>query len=214
MERKRGPKDDWQIDPSKTAVLVVDMQRAFLDTEAPGQSPRGREIVPRTNELTAIGRKLKMPVIFIRQANCPDLSDYGLRKDFKPPEDNEFQAIEGRIGADFYPELNVTKEDYIVTKNRYSAFITGSSSLERLLRAWGRDSLIICGIFTEVCVATTAIDAMMLDFKVFLISDLTTARSEERQQVVLEMMDERFAKLMTFDQVKAELNSLLAKAGV
>ena len=56
MERERMPKDDWQIDPSKTAVLVVDMQKAFLDPEAPRQLLGGREIVPQINELTELGR--------------------------------------------------------------------------------------------------------------------------------------------------------------
>ncbi len=208
------PKDDWQIDPSKTAVLVVDMQKAFLDPEAPRQLPGGRETVPQINELTELGRKLRMPVVFLRHANRPDLSDYGLRKEFNVPEEHQFQVIEGMIGAEFDTDLNIAEEDHVVTKIRYSAFIGGSSTLEPLLRGLGCDSIILCGILTDRCVLTTAMCAMMLDFKVFCISDLTATLSEERQRLALEMIDERYAKVMTFAQVTEELQRLLARAGV
>ena len=89
-----------------------------------------------------------------------------------------------------------------------------SSTLEPLLRGLGCDSIILCGILTDRCVLTTAMCAMMLDFKVFCISDLTATLSEERQRLALEMIDERYAKVMTFAQVTEELQRLLARAGV
>ena len=199
------PKDEWQIEPDKTAVLVIDMQRAYLDPDAPRPAVGGREAVPKINELTAICRRLKMPIIFIRQASRPDGSDDGLKRDFRPPGDHELKTVEGKIGVDFYPELNVAQGDYVVTKIRYSALIPGSSVLERLLHGLGRHSIIVCGAATDVCVAMTTADAMMLDFKVFLISDLTATFTAERQKAALNVIDQHFAKVMTFEEVKEEL---------
>lgn len=209
--RQRVPKDEWKIEPSKTALVVTDMQRAFLDPGAPRQIPGGSELVSKINELAAICRKLKMPVIFLRHAYRPDLSDMGLRRDFRPPQGHELEAVEGRIGADFWKDLNVTEDDHVVTKNRYSAILPGSSTLEPLLRGLGRDDFIICGVATDVCVATTTADAMMLGFKVFLVSDLTASFSEERHRAVLPLLNERFAKVMTFAEVKEELKQSAIK---
>jgi nicotinamidase-related amidase len=210
--KSRLPKDDWQIEPGKTAVLVIDMQRAYLDPGAPRQAAGGREIVPKINEFTAMCRELNIPVIFIHQTSRPDGSDGGLKSDFRPPGEHELRAVEGKIGIEFYPELNVAQSDYVVPKIRYSAFIPGSSILERLLHGLGRDSIIACGVATDVCVATTIADAMMLDFKVFLISDLTASFTEERRKAALNVIEQHFAKVMTFAEVKEELRRFATEA--
>ena len=62
-------------------------------------------------------------------------------------------------------ELDVTPADHFVIKNCYSAFISGSSQLERLLRSLGIDTVLIAGTKTNVCCEATARDAMMLDFR-------------------------------------------------
>jgi len=200
------PKEAWHIDPVKTALVVIDPQRAFLDKGAPVECVAGREIVPRINELASMCRRLEIPVIWVRQSNRADLSDVGLMQDIRPRQmDNELEVLEGKKGVDFYPALNVTPDDYVVTKIRYSAFIPGSSDLEPLLRGLGRDRFIICGVATDVCVGTTTTDAMMLGFKVFFVSNLTATLSDERQRISLEVLDRHFAKVMPLEQIKEEL---------
>jgi ureidoacrylate peracid hydrolase len=206
------PKDDWQIEPGRTAVLVIDIQRAYFDPGAPRPVAGGRAIVPGVNQLTAMCRRLHMPVIFICQTSRPDGSDDGLKRDFRPPGEHELRAVEGKIGVEFYPELDVAESDYVVPKIRYSAFVPGSSNLERLLRGLGRESIIACGAATDVCVATTIAHAMMLDFKVFLISDLTATFTEERQKAALNVIDQHFAKVMTFAELKKELKRWATRA--
>lgn len=209
----KPPKDAWAIGLNNTALVVVDMQRAFLDKGAPIESPGGRELVPKINELTAICRKLKIPVVFLKSDRRADLSDSGLMWDMRPGRpDDELEPLQGRKGNEFYPGLIITPDDYIVPKVRYSALIPGSSSLEPLLRGLDRDSFIICGVATDVCVGTTAADAMMLGFKVFVVGDLTATSNEERQRVALEVIDKCFAKVMTFDEVMKELGELAGKA--
>lgn len=208
------PKDNWKIDRKRTALVTVDMQRAFLDPCSPRECPRGREFVPKLNELTNICRRLGMPVIHLRHSNRADLVDVGLLQDIRPRSDVELEIVEGRKGVEFYDALNICEGDFVVTKIRYSAFIPGSSSLEPLLRGLGRDSLIICGVATDVCVATSVADAMMLGFKVFIVGDLTATLTEERQKVALEVLDGHFAKVMTLETVEKELRELATIAKV
>ncbi|MFC1902535.1 isochorismatase family protein [Chloroflexota bacterium] len=206
-------KDAWTIGLKNTALVVVDMQRAFLDEGAPLECVGGTALVPKINELTAMCRKLKIPVIFLKSDRRADLSDSGLMLDMRPMRpDHEMETLQGRKGNDFYPGLIITPDDYIVPKVRYSAFISGSSSLEPLLRGLGKDSFIICGLATDVCVETTTADAMMLGFKVFIVGNLTAARSTERQKIALEVIDNCFGKVMTFDEVMKELGELAGKA--
>ncbi len=199
----------WEIDPAKTAFITIDMQRAFLDEGAPRECPDGRDFVPRMNELAALCRSLEIPVIHVHMMTRPDLSDAGLRHQIRPLKlDAELEILSDRKGSDFYPGMDISEKDYIVPKVRYSAFIAGSSHLERLLHGLGRDQFMICGVATDVCVATTAIDAMMLDFKVFVIGDLTATFDEERQRVMLQLLDAHFARVMSFGETKERLSQL------
>lgn len=206
MTTMKVPKDTWAVGPKNTALVVIDMQRAFVGEESPRACPGSAEFVPKINELSAMCRRVGLPVIFVKDVRKPDLSDSGLMEDFFPehPAD-EMEPFEGKKGSEFCLDLDVQSDDHIVHKTRWSAFIRGSSSLESLLNSLGRDSIIVCGVVTDVCVGTTVIDAMMLGFKVFLVGDLTATRSSERQKIALELYNQRFAKVMTFDEVINEL---------
>jgi len=206
------PKDNWKIDANKTAVVTIDIVRTFLDPGAPFETPGAREFVPKLNELMDICRKLGMPIIHVVHSNRADLSDIGLLQEVRPRRlDSELELLGDRKGPEFYEGLNVSKSDYIVNKIRYSAFIQGSSHIEQLLRGLGRDSIILSGVLTDVCSATTTQDAMMLGFKVFFAADLNTTMTPERQKVALEVLDRHFAKVVTSEQVKGELKQLAPK---
>ena len=207
MEVNRQPKDNWTIRPAEAALVIVDMQIAFVDSRSPLSSEAAREFVPRINELAALCRKLHTPVIFIKANGRPDGSDSGLSREFHSGHfEPEMAPQQGKKGAELFPGLDVKPNDYIVPKIRYSAFIPGSSSLEPLLRGLNRSSIIICGVATDVCVGTTTIDGMMLGFKVFFVSDLTATATAERQKVALELYDGNFAKVMTSAEIMNELS--------
>ena len=199
-------KDNWKIDPAKTVLLIIDMQRAFLDKGAPRECPSGRELVPKINQVSAICRKLRMPVIHTRVSHRRDLSDVGIRQEIRPLDVNDkLETIEGNMGCDFYPDMNIAPEDYVVSKRRFSALVPGSSHLEALLRGLKCDAIIICGVATDVCVGTTAIDGMMLDYKVFFVGDLTATFDEERQRVALRVYNKHFTKVITSEELMKEL---------
>src|SRR2546421_226447 len=82
--------------------------------------------------------------------------------------------------------LETAAEDLVLAKNRYSALVPGSSTLERVLRSLGMDTVLIAGTKTNVCCESTARDAMMLDFKVVLVADCCAALSDEEHRATLE----------------------------
>jgi nicotinamidase-related amidase len=213
LAAEKSPKDLWVINPPETALVVIDMQYAFVDSESPLCARGAREFVPRINELAALCRGLQIPVIFVKANGRPDYSDSGLSKDFhsglfKP----DMRPQQGKKGGEFCQGLDVRLSDYIVPKVRYSAFIVGSSSLEPLLRGLNRNNIIICGVATDVCVGATTIDGMMLGFKVFFMSDLTATATPERQKVALELYDGNFAKVMASSEVIQELSRFKEKS--
>ena len=207
--RHKIPKDSWTIGLKDTALVVVDMQRAFVDPGALRHCVGARGLVPKINELAHICRRLKIPVIFVKGNRKADLSDSGLMADMYPAGvDTEMTSLEGKKGNEFCSGLVVEENDYIVHKIRYSALIPGSSNLEALLRGLGVNSFMICGVATDVCVGATTMDGMMLGFKIFLIGDLTATFTEERQRAALETYDNHFAKVITFNETLHDLARL------
>jgi nicotinamidase-related amidase len=93
-----------------------------------------------------------------------------------------------------------------IIKNRYSALIPGSSSLERVLRNLGIDTILIAGTKTNVCCEATARDAMMLDFKIVMVSDCCAALSDDEHQASLETIIQQFGDVLTRDEVIARLD--------
>jgi len=77
----------------------------------------------------------------------------------------------GNPGHALWPELEVATEDLLVIKRRFGAFVPGSSELHVLLQERGIDTLIISGTLSQVCCEATARDAMMMNYKVFFITD-------------------------------------------
>ncbi|MFH1032159.1 MAG: cysteine hydrolase [Chloroflexota bacterium] len=226
METK-SRKDLWKIGAKNTAFIVIDIYwgdkykitpiilRNADDPEAMFRKIN-EDMVPKINRLAAACRKLGMPVIWICSGRRPDLSDAGLIVDMPDHAgnlafDNKQLSDKQSMIGQLHPDLNVMPQDFIVRKRRYSAFIHGSSELELLLRGLGVDSFIAAGDATDVCVGTTVMDAMMLNFKVFLLSDLTITFSEERQKAALNLLDRHFAKVMSFNEVMKELSKLAKK---
>ena len=206
MEARKPLKDTWVIKPEKTALLVIDMQRAFVDAGSPITCVGAGDFVPMINQLGAKCRTLGIPVIFVKMEFTDYISESGLLAEMHVVyPDSEWEVVEGRKGVQFCDGLDITKDDYIVPKKRYSALIPGSSILESLLQDLGREELIIVGVATDICVGTTTMDAMMLGYRVFLVSDLTGTFSEERKNMALKVYDRHFAKVMTSREIIEEL---------
>jgi len=91
----------------------------------------------------------------------------------------------GSRGHELHPDLIVKPEDETVLKQRFSAFIQGSSGLPEQLRAEGFDTVLVTGTVTNVCCESSARDAMMLNFKTIMVSDANAARTDAEHNATL-----------------------------
>jgi ureidoacrylate peracid hydrolase len=197
------------LDPAKTALVIIDMQNAFLEPGGPIEVAPARDIVEPINRMAAGCRALGVPVIWIRSHHPGTGDDWRNFFDhFVRPERRESAAAHlssDAHGSQFYAPMDVREEDYVVIKNRYSCFIPGSSSLERLVRSQGRDTIVLCGTKTNVCVESTARDGMMIDFRVVVLSDASASLTDVEQQASLNILIQEFADILTVDEVLEEL---------
>jgi ureidoacrylate peracid hydrolase len=193
-----------RLEAAKTALVTVDMQSTFCAPGGPAEVPGARGIVPNINRLSAGLRRLGCRVIWVLHANIHrgGRSDWPLFFDHVVAAEVRARTVEslepGR--QQVWPELETAAEDIVVVKNRYSALVPGSSSLERVLRALGIDTLLIAGTKTNVCCESTARDAMMLDFKVVLVSDCCAALSDDEHRATLETHIQQFGDVATADE--------------
>ena len=197
------------LDPAKTALVAIDMQNAFLEPGGPIPVPSALEIVEPINRVAQGCRELGVPVIWIRSHHPPNGGDWRHFFDhFVLPERREAAAAHlsaDAHGSQFYSEMDVQDSDFVVIKNRYSCFVPGASSLERLLRSMGRDTIVLCGTKTNICVESTARDGMMIDLRVVVLQDATSTLSDQEHQASLNVLIQEFADILTVDEVLDEL---------
>jgi len=170
-----------RYEAARTALVVIDMQGTFCDEGGPAEVPLSRGIVETINRLAGHLRDAGGQVIWVNHANASTAagSDWAGFFDNFVADDVRQRTIEslspGGAGQEVFAGLEVAPSDLRLLKNRYSALIPGSSSLERVLRSLGVQTLLIAGTKTNVCCESTARDAMMLDFKVVMVSDACAA---------------------------------------
>ena len=194
-----------RLDPQKTALVSIDMQNTFCAPGGPAEVPGSRAIVPNINRLSAELRKLKSPIIWVLHANTHHhgRSDWQLFFDNVVSAEVRARTMESLAPGrqQVYTGLETAPEDLVVIKNRYSALVPGSSTLERVLRNLGVDTILIAGTKTNVCCESTARDAMMLDFKVVLVSDCCAALSDDEHRATLETHIQQFGDVATAEEV-------------
>jgi len=192
------------LDPKRSALVVIDMQNAFVAPGAPIEVPAARAIVAPINRLAAELRRLGVTVIWVTHENRKDGRDWaGFFDAFVAPGRRAVAAAALSAGSELqklFPALVVVPSDVRVTKSRYSPLIASASSLEAVLKQRGIDTLLIAGTKTNVCCECTARDAMMLDYKVVLLSDCTAALSDEEHRATLENVIQQFGDVLSADE--------------
>ena len=178
------------LDPRRTALVVIDLQNAFMD-DAVGHAvcPAARDIVPEVNRLAATVRATGGGVFWIKNTyDARTAIEWSHMDAMVTPEARRRRSeamSEGSKGHDLWPELDVRPEDEIVRKYRFSAFLPGTSELPYRLRARGFDTVLITGTVTNVCCESSARDAMMSNFKTIMITDGNAAMTEEEHRASL-----------------------------
>jgi ureidoacrylate peracid hydrolase len=206
------------FDPKKSALVVVDMQNAFM-MEGVAHSPcqEAIEIVPNINRLAKAMRAAGGTVVWIQTAFLEgSLEDWSVMHEMSRPERTRKRSealTPGSLGYALWDKLDAQPDDLYVEKLRFSAFIQGSSDLEEILRARGIDTVIITGTVTSVCCESTARDAMMRNFQTIMVTDGNAASTDEEHNAALIAFYLTFGDIMPTDMLVARCEQMsLAEA--
>jgi ureidoacrylate peracid hydrolase len=193
------------LDPAKTALVVVDMQNAFmLPGVAHALCPMAEKIVPNINRLAQAVRQTGGTVIWIKTTQAAALKNWSTYFEMVKPEQGARRVAAltaDSKGHELWPALDVRPDDLIVEKNRFSAFIQGSSNLAEVLREHGLDTVLVTGTVTNVCCESTARDAMMLNFKTIMVTDGNAAVTDEDHNASLCAFYLTFGDVMPTDML-------------
>jgi ureidoacrylate peracid hydrolase len=206
---RRGREHVYEsIDPGKTALVVVDMQNAFmLPGVAHALCPMAEKIVPNINRLAETVRQTGGTVIWIKTTFKDDaLKSWSTYFEMVKPEQGAKRVAAltaDSKGHELWAALDVHPNDVIVEKNRFSAFIQGSSNLAEVLRAHGLDTVLVTGTVTNVCCESTARDGMMLNFKTIMVTDGNAAVTDEDHNASLCAFYLTFGDIMSTDMLVA-----------
>ena len=160
------------IDPSKTAMIVVDMENDFVAPGAPMEveTHAGRAMLPHLQRALACCREHGIPVIYTTHAHRAGGCDLGLLAHV-PPIARGDALVDGTPGVAIFPEVAPRDDEIVITKHRFSAFY--GTDLEIILRGLGVTTVVITGVTTENCCHATARDAYFRDFQVVFLADAT-----------------------------------------
>ena len=199
----------WDLAPGHTVLVVIDPQNDFLHADG-WYAQQGidishmRRTIEPTKELVAEARRRSVPVVWTRHGYAdaaeagpflelrPFLRDGGLRR--------------GTWGWELYDELDVRAEDPLVEKKRLSAFF--DTNLEEVLRDLDAETVLICGVLTNQCVAATSKDASFLDFRPIVVEECTGTTLPHLHEPAIEMMRVGWAEVRAVEEAISELRTL------
>jgi ureidoacrylate peracid hydrolase len=193
-----------KIDPRRTALVVIDMQNAFMAPGAPTEIPAARDIVPNVNRLAHALRTAGGTVAWIQMTlNAHDEWPTYLDFVLGPKQSRVLIAslAAGTEGHELWAGLEPSPSDLVLHKNRFSAFLPGACPLPGLLREQGIDTVIVVGTLTTVCCGSSARDAVMLDFKTIMVADANATRSDQEHASELVAFIQSFGDVRTTDDV-------------
>lgn len=194
------------LDPARTAFVVIDMQVGFMDPAiSHACCPMAERIVPAVNRLATAVRETGGGVFWVQNTHDESCeTTWSVMQRMVTPAARARRnaaMMEGTPGHALWPGLEVRTGDETVLKRRFSAFIQGSSDLAARLRARGFDTVLIGGTVTNVCCESSARDAMMLDFRTVMVADCNAANSDAEHNASLAAFWNIFGDVMTVDHV-------------
>ncbi len=191
------------LNVAASALLVVDMQKFFLDAATPTFTCGGVAILPTVKRLIEAYRRAQRSVIFTQHVHHPGDLDCGIMGWWW-----KGRCLEGSPESEFHPDVAPMPGEKVVRKHRYSAFY--NTDLETVLRCLRIEDLVVTGIMTNMCCESTARDAYYRDYRVFFLADGTGSINEEMHLASLLNLAFGFAYVTTSEVIVAHLSRVVA----
>lgn len=190
---------DYTLEPAKTALVVIDMQRDFIERGGFGDAlgndvSRLEAIIPATARLIGLFRERGWPIIHTREAHKPDLSDCPPSKirrgsaSVRIGEEGPMGRllVTGEPGNQIVPELAALDGEIVIDKPGKGMF--WATGLHERLRGLGITHLVFAGVTTEVCVQTSMREANDRGYECLLIDEATESYFPEFKASTIEMI--------------------------
>ena len=192
----------------KPALIVIDMQNGFCNAKGfmaqigLAYEPSA-EVIGPISRLLGAARRHGIPVYFTRYSLNADYSDGGLLMEVFPAIKGTGGLVRDSWDAAIVDELEPVEGEVVLDKTRYSAFF--GTDLEERLRAEGVDSLIVCGVTTNICVESTVRDAFFRDIRPIVPEDGTAAVAPELHESSLEDFRYGFGQVVSIAEIEEAL---------
>lgn len=185
------------VDPARTALLVVDMQNAFVAEAGVLTITHARDIVQPINQIAAALRTAGGKICWIQtdfQHQAESWSNWFSKRLHSDASAAMISALSpGNTGFEIFTEMDVKSSDWHCIKTRFSPFVKDASALEQQLSMHAIDTLIVTGTVSNTCCESTARDAMMLNYRVIFVSDGNATRTDAEHNATLGNMLQTFA---------------------
>jgi biuret amidohydrolase len=213
-----------EFDPQSTAVVMIDMQRDFMEPGGFGESlgndvsPMRAAVEPARRVLEA-ARRAGIFVVHTREGHRPDLSDLPESKYLRGNTAVKIGdmgpmgrvLVRGEKGHDIIPEVYPIEGEPIIDKPGKGAF--WATDMHEILANRGIKTLVVCGVTLEVCVHTTVREANDRGYNSLVVKDATASYFPEFYRVGLEMIKAQgaiFGWLADSDEVVKQFDAVLA----
>jgi nicotinamidase-related amidase len=201
-------------EPGRTALVVVDMQRGFLDAGEAMAVPPAREIIPAIQTLLGVFRARRLPVVFtefVYSESVPVLIG-ALHPEHKPATPGaprgfglpSSSCLEGTASAETVPDLAPLPGEIVVRKRGYDAF--AGTWLDRALRARNVTSLVVTGTMTDICVLATVTAALHREYRVTVVEDGVATLWPEIQGATLDIIGRAYGRVATSKEVADQIS--------
>ena len=187
---------------TKSAMIVIDMERGFVDSASAHCICTAQGTVPACTEAIEQARAKGIPVFFVNRMYRADGSDVEATR-YNGWIAGGRAMTPGSTGAcscEMPDGMKPQPGDYTIIKPRWSAFF--QTELDLILRRLKIEHLILIGTTTPNCVRTTCYDAIALDYNVVILPECCSSQTEEIQRVNLEDMERIGAKLLSLEEFK------------
>ena len=199
-------RDNWIINPSSTAVLLVDVQNSEISEDAKKTRPDYYQRIittalPNQKRLLKTARSVSMEIIYtVIQSLTRDGRDRSLDhklSDILIPKGSELAGV----------ILEVAPDDDNIVFSKTSSGVFNSTNIDYVLRNLGIETLIVCGLLTDQCVDMAIRDAADKGYYVICVDDACAAYTEERHKNALNAF-RGYCQIMNTNEIIAKLSNL------